>query len=430
MEGGITSKVEGGKGGGGSERGSPIEKYMRPSKPSSYSPPGSPIEKYQYPLFSLPLPLALSPDLSSESDWLRFWTKYKMAATSGVPGGIGNLSNPGSLVNNAHYLGAMVSPVQHQQSYTMPYCASPYSPLPPPPAPPHYPPPPLHPQTSSSSSVENDAPLDLAIRQRDTHGSAANTHLSSNGAERRRQESPLAERKRESWKGERDEGEGTDEGANAREEVEKEETDHLATPRIRSGAPTTRSMVEVATQDDLTNRCIHCGIYFLDEVMYALHMSCHGDGGPYQCSFCLHVCVDRYDFTTHIQRGLHRYTDKTTKQRRHTQEGNMQNVTVMSDSNCQLTTSEEKDGGDRVDVSKSGDAVGTGQDDKVEETKGDDASDADMGVEKEVSGEVRDITNQDFGGEMVTDSSDDLTEATEVTAAAESKKLDESSASN
>uniref|UniRef100_A0A3Q3XK31 Zinc finger transcription factor Trps1 n=1 Tax=Mola mola TaxID=94237 RepID=A0A3Q3XK31_MOLML len=218
IEGGMISKVEGSKG-GGSERGSPIEKYMRPSKPSSYSPPGSPIEKYQYPLFSIPLPLTLSPDLTPESDWLRFWTKYKMAATSGVPGSISNLGTP-----------------------------------------PHYPPP-LHSQTSSSSSsLENDAPLDLAIRQRDT--SVLNAHLSTNGMERRRQES---------------------------EEM----------------VPSNCATVEVATQDDLTNRCVHCGIYFLDEVMYALHMSCHGDQGPYQCSFCLHVCVDRYDFTTHIQRGLH-----------------------------------------------------------------------------------------------------------------------------
>ncbi|XP_075995486.1 zinc finger transcription factor Trps1 isoform X2 [Genypterus blacodes] len=431
VEGGVTSKVEGGKGGGGSERGSPIEKYMRPSKPSSYSPPGSPIEKYQYPLFSLPLPLPLSPDLSSESDWLRFWTKYKMAAASGVPGGIGSLSNPGSLANNAHYIGAMVSPVQHhQQSYTVPYCASPYSPLPPPPAPPHYPPPPLHPQTSSSSSLENDAPLDLAIRQRDMHGGAANTHLSSNGAERR-QESPLAERKRESWKREQDEVEEMDDGA--REEEEKEETDHMATSRSRSGAPTTRSVAEAATQDDLTNRCVHCGIYFLDEVMYALHMSCHGDGGPYQCSFCLHTCADRYDFTTHIQRGLHRYTDKTTKQRGQTPEGNTQGVTATSDSSCQLdVTSEEKDDEDGTDTSKSDDAVETCQDDKEEEMKGDDASDADMGAEKEVSGEVtsEEVTKEEPGDEMVTDSSDDLTEATEDTTAAESKKLDESSASN
>ncbi|XP_061822970.1 zinc finger transcription factor Trps1 isoform X2 [Nerophis lumbriciformis] len=250
-EGGVLTKMEG-KGGGSSERGSPIEKYMRPSKPSSYSPPGSPIEKYQYPLFPLPLPLTLSPDLTPESDWLRFWTKYKMAATSGM--------GPGSLANS--YLGAMVTPVQqqhHQQSYTVPYCASPYSPLPPPPAPAHYPAPPLHPQTSSS--LESDAPLDLATRQRDA----------TNCAEK----STCAEKSR------------------------KGEEDGEETGRSRATA-------DAATQDDPSNRCLHCGIYFLDEVMYALHMSCHGDQGPYQCSFCLHTCADRYDFTTHIQRGLHK----------------------------------------------------------------------------------------------------------------------------
>ncbi|XP_057683365.1 zinc finger transcription factor Trps1 isoform X2 [Corythoichthys intestinalis] len=268
----VLAKVEAGKvaSGGGSERGSPIEKYMRPSKPSSYSPPGSPIEKYQYPLFPVPLPLTLSPDLTPESDWLRFWTKYKMAAASGM----GNLGGAAGLANNAHYLGAMVAPVQqhHPPSYTVPYCASPYSPLPPPPAPPQYPPTPLHPQTPSSSSAETDAPLDLAIRQREA----------GDRTEKRKRESPSTESRK-----------GDDEEANAQ----------------NSSA---RATVDVATQDDPTNRCLHCGIYFLDDVMYALHMSCHGEKGTFQCSFCLHVCADRYDFTTHIQRGLHRYTDKKT----------------------------------------------------------------------------------------------------------------------
>ncbi|KAM3850582.1 zinc finger transcription factor Trps1 [Diretmus argenteus] len=433
LEGGITAKVEGGKG-GGSERGSPIEKYMRPSKPSSYSPPGSPIEKYQYPLFSLPLPLTLPPDLSSESDWLRFWTKYKMAATSGVPGAISNLSSPGGLGTNAHYLGAMVTPIQHhQQSYTVPYCVSPYSPLPPPPAPPHYPPPPLHPQTpsSSSSSLENDAPLDLAIRQRDTH---ANANMSTNGAERRRQESPLAERKRENWKGEKEEEERMDEGGKQTEEIEKEEKDHHQISQSLARVAT----VEVATQDDLTNRCIHCGIYFLDEVMYALHMSCHGDGGPYQCSFCLHVCLDRYDFTTHIQRGLHRYTENTPTQSGHIQEGKGQKVTVMSEGKGQNEVmSEENDGGDDGDhgddVGESDDVTGVCHDDKVKEVTGDDAEDADddnaTGVEGDSRGEVRDITNQESGVEIVTDCMDDISKGAEVTAVAESK-LDESSVSN
>lgn len=409
IEGGITSKIEGGKGGGGSERGSPIEKYMRPSKPSSYSPPGSPIEKYQYPLFSLPLPLTLSPDLTPESDWLRFWTKYKMAAASGVPGSISNLSSPGSLGNNTHYLGAMVTPVQHhQQSYTVPYCASPYSPLPPPPAPPHYPPPPLHPQTSPSS-LENDAPLDLAIKQRDT--SSTNAHVSTNGAERRRQESPLGEELGEKWKGE--EEERTDEGGNQMEESRKEEKDQFTTSG--SGVLSNHEMVEVATQDDLTNRCIHCGIYFLDEVMYALHMSCHGDQGPYQCSFCLHMCVDRYDFTTHIQRGLHRYTDKPS-QPTDAQDGTSQNATVTSEP----MALEESSGGDHDEI--------TGENvcpDREEEITGKDANDNATGAEKDLKVEGCDVTNQELAGKLSPDSSDDITQTIKVTTVAESKNLDE-----
>lgn len=415
-EGTIISKVEGGKGGGGSERGSPIEKYMRPSKPSSYSPPGSPIEKYQYPLFSLPLPLTLSPDLTPESDWLRFWTKYKMAATSGVPGSISSLNSPGSLGTNAHYLSTMVTPVQHhQQSYTVPYCASPYSPLPPPPAPAHYPPS-LHAQTSSSSSsLENEAPLDLAIRQRDT--SAANAHMSTNGAERRRQESPLAERFKGNWKRAKEEEERADEGGSTSEEMAKEVNDDLT--KCQSSGASNRTTVEVATQDDLTNRCIHCGIYFLDEVMYALHMSCHGDKGPYQCSFCLHMCADRYDFTTHIQRGLHRYTDKTSQQRGCTQDGEISNVTVMPERECRNVTAEEKDG----EEPGVGEAVmGACTDSQAKENASSD--DNGTGDEKEVRGDECAVANEDIGGKMVSDLSSDATNTPEVVTVAGSKKSD------
>lgn len=411
-EGGITSKVDVGKGGGGSERGSPIEKYMRPSKPSSYSPPGSPIEKYQYPFFSLPLPLTLSPDLTPDSDWLRFWSKYKMAA-SGVPGSISSLSSPGSLGNNAQYLGAMVTPVQHhQQSYTVPYCASPYSPLPPPPAPPHYPPPPLHSQTSSA---ENEAPLDLAIRQRDT--SAASAHMSTNGAERRRHESPISERLRENWKGVKEEEERMDEGGNQREDAGKEEKVNLT--KSRSSAPTNRAMVEASTQDDMSNRCIHCGIFFLDEVMYALHMSCHGDQGPYQCSFCLHVCADRYDFTTHIQRGLHRYADKTSQNRGHVQEGIAQNATALSERGSHNVTpgKEEEEENHRAITDESNDVAGDCHSSKATEVPADET-----GVEKEVEEEGADMTNQELGGKTASDHSDDVTQTPEMSDA-ESKDL-------
>lgn len=422
-EGGIISKVEGSKGGGGSERGSPIEKYMRPSKPSSYSPPGSPIEKYQYPFFSLPLPLTLSPDLTPESDWLRLWTKYKLAAASGVPGSISNMSSPAAIGTSAHYLGTMVTPLRHhQQTYTVPYCTSPYSPLPPPPAPLHYPPP-LHSQTSSSSSsLENDAPLDLAIRQRETTKGAVNTHMTTNGTERQRQESPLTEQLRENSKGEKEEEERTDEDRNWMEERGKEEKNLLTTSQ--SSVPSKRTSAEAATQDDLTNRCVHCGIYFLDEVMYALHMSCHGEQGPYQCSFCFHVCVDRYDFTTHIQRGLHRYTDKMPENRAHVQDTCIiQNVTTMSE--CPNVTPEKKDVGDPCEVrDESNHVTRACHDNQVKEITGNNATSSEAGVNKELrcGGQMRD--------KLASDSRDDITKAADVTTVDESKNLKENAECN
>ncbi|XP_027891933.1 zinc finger transcription factor Trps1 isoform X1 [Xiphophorus couchianus] len=386
-DGGLTSKLEVGKG-GGSERGSPIEKYMRPSKPSSYSPPGSPIEKYQYPLLPLPLPLTLSPDLTPESDWLRFWTKYKMAATSGVPGSISNLSSPSGIGNNAHHLGTMVTPVQyHQQSYTVPYCASPYSPLPPPPAPAHYPPPPPHhAQTLSSASPENDTPLDLAIRQRDT--SNANMYV-SNGAERKRKESPRSETSMGNWKGEKEREEMAEEG------------------KHESSIVLSCAKADAATQDDLANRCTHCGIYFLDEVMYALHMSCHGDKEPYQCGFCLHVCADRYDFTTHIQRGLHKtLTPPQQQQQDDTPDG--KSLHVMAAPECRSQTPALKDGGI------------TSEDEEVMSTDhdGQEKEDTDSGSIQEVEKE------QERSKELCGKTSLDDQKSPEITTVAESTKLD------
>ena len=170
---------------------------------------------------------------------------------------------------------------------------------------------------------------------------------------------------------------------------------------------------EASTQDELSNRCVHCGIYFLDEVMYALHMSCHGDQGPYQCGFCLHVCADRYDFTTHIQRGLHRYTDKTSQKRGHAQESVNQTET----SESQDAAPQEEDGGDRSEITdESSDVIG------AKETTGNDATDNETEVEKDVKGDQEE--------EMVSDSNDDITKTTEVTTVPESKDLDENTESN
>lgn len=222
-----------------SERGSPIEKYLRPSKQASYSPPGSPIEKYQYPVFSLPI---VHSELQNEADWLRFWTKYKMA----VPG------NPG------HYLG-LPNPCQSFVPYPT------FS------LPPHFPPPP-------TSGPDSDTPLDLAIKHHSKPSSLPN------GATMPKEKVPLEKR--------------ASPLANRDNEAKEEDG---AVPQ-----PIKPERIDQSTQDELSSKCAHCGIVFLDEVMYALHMSCHGDGGPFQCSICLHACTDKYDFTTHIQRGLHR----------------------------------------------------------------------------------------------------------------------------
>uniref|UniRef100_A0A8D2IBH7 Zinc finger transcription factor Trps1 n=1 Tax=Urocitellus parryii TaxID=9999 RepID=A0A8D2IBH7_UROPR len=219
---GNSSSVSEGK--GSSERGSPIEKYMRPAKHPNYSPPGSPIEKYQYPLFGLPF---VHNDFQSEADWLRFWSKYKLS----VPG-------------NPHYLShvpGLPNPCQN------------YVPYPTFNLPPHF----------SAVGSDNDIPLDLAIK----HSRPGPT---ANGASKEKTKAP---------------------------------------PNVKNEGPLNvvkTEKVDRSTQDELSTKCVHCGIVFLDEVMYALHMSCHGDSGPFQCSICQHLCTDKYDFTTHIQRGLHR----------------------------------------------------------------------------------------------------------------------------
>ncbi|XP_051519781.1 zinc finger transcription factor Trps1 [Myxocyprinus asiaticus] len=244
---GLAAGSQSGDGKGGSERGSPIEKYMRPSKQASYSPPGSPIEKYQYPFFSLPF---LHNDLQSETDWLRFWTKYKMS----VP------SNPG------HYLGHVAGLPNPCQSF-VPYPT--FS------LPPHLPPPP-------TSGPESDTPLDLAIKHSKPSPMPNGALVTKENVTAEKQASPALEREKEM-----DRPLDSEEDSSASQVPKPERVDQ-------------------ATQDDLSSKCAHCGIVFLDEVLYALHMSCHGDGGPFQCSICLHACADKYDFTTHIQRGLHR----------------------------------------------------------------------------------------------------------------------------
>uniref|UniRef100_A0A4W5RMG1 IKAROS family zinc finger 4 n=1 Tax=Hucho hucho TaxID=62062 RepID=A0A4W5RMG1_9TELE len=52
-------------------------------------------------------------------------------------------------------------------------------------------------------------------------------------------------------------------------------------------------------------RCEHCRMFFLDHVMFTIHMGCHGFRQPFQCNVCGHCSQDRYQFTSHIIRGEH-----------------------------------------------------------------------------------------------------------------------------
>ncbi|XP_051946790.1 LOW QUALITY PROTEIN: zinc finger protein Eos-like [Xyrauchen texanus] len=52
-------------------------------------------------------------------------------------------------------------------------------------------------------------------------------------------------------------------------------------------------------------RCEHCRIFFLDHVMFTIHMGCHGFHQPFECNICGHRSQDRYEFSSHIVRGEH-----------------------------------------------------------------------------------------------------------------------------
>lgn len=53
-------------------------------------------------------------------------------------------------------------------------------------------------------------------------------------------------------------------------------------------------------------RCDPCRVFFLDYVMFTIHMGCHGFRDPFECNMCGYRSQDRYEFSSHIARGEHR----------------------------------------------------------------------------------------------------------------------------
>ncbi|CAL8304284.1 unnamed protein product [Lota lota] len=54
-----------------------------------------------------------------------------------------------------------------------------------------------------------------------------------------------------------------------------------------------------------SHKCQHCDIQFSDNILYTIHMGCHGYEHPFQCNICGTMCRDKYDFACHYARGHH-----------------------------------------------------------------------------------------------------------------------------
>lgn len=92
--------------------------------------------------------------------------------------------------------------------------------------------------------------------------------------------------------------------------ISRDSHDSLDThsPQLSSNSSIHRSrgtkMVDNSTQDEVM-RCEHCHTIYADSIMYAIHMGCHDWQEPFRCNICSFHCADRYEFMSHITRGLH-----------------------------------------------------------------------------------------------------------------------------
>ncbi|XP_068439492.1 zinc finger protein Pegasus-like [Clinocottus analis] len=78
---------------------------------------------------------------------------------------------------------------------------------------------------------------------------------------------------------------------------------NTVTASVRNSQPSTPA--RTAADQQLSNKCPHCDIHFLDNILYTIHMGCHGYEHPFQCNICGHMCIDKYNFSCHFARGQH-----------------------------------------------------------------------------------------------------------------------------
>ncbi|XP_061645857.1 zinc finger protein Pegasus [Phyllopteryx taeniolatus] len=84
---------------------------------------------------------------------------------------------------------------------------------------------------------------------------------------------------------------------------------HASTPSVSNSQPGTPAPGQSAPLLDhrrVLHHCQHCDIYFPDNILYTIHMGCHGYENPFQCNICGHKCRSKYDFACHFARGQHK----------------------------------------------------------------------------------------------------------------------------
>ncbi|XP_041818526.1 zinc finger protein Pegasus-like [Chelmon rostratus] len=78
------------------------------------------------------------------------------------------------------------------------------------------------------------------------------------------------------------------------------------TASVSNSLPSTPAPALTTPDQQLFHKCQHCDVQFLDNILYTIHMGCHGYEHPFQCNICGHKCADRYDFACHFARGQHK----------------------------------------------------------------------------------------------------------------------------
>lgn len=70
--------------------------------------------------------------------------------------------------------------------------------------------------------------------------------------------------------------------------------------------PSTPAPAPTAQDQQQLHKCPHCDIHFSDNILFTIHMGCHGYEHPFQCNICGCLCTDKYDFACHFARGQHK----------------------------------------------------------------------------------------------------------------------------